>query len=102
MASELPLDDFTVEVLMPACKHYPGITGRQLKNLGDFLETEFTKWTEDDLDALDAMDELKLALVYDPLKEVLKVTLIEKPNGLREAHVWKLLDELLAYSRLAS
>lgn len=87
---------------MSDCKHYPGITGRQLKNLGDFLETEFTKWTEDDLDSSSAMDDLKLTLVYDPLKKVLKVTLREKPDGLRKSHVWKLLDELLTYSRIAS
>lgn len=87
---------------MSGCKHYPGITGQQLKNLGDLLETEFAKWAENDLDSFDVMDELKLTLVYDPLKKVLKVSLRETPDGLREAHVWKILDELLTYSRIAS
>lgn len=80
---------------MSGCKHYRGITGQQLRNLGALLETEFADWSDDDPASSAAMDKLKLSLVYDPLKKVLKVSFREKPAGLREAHVWKILDELL-------
>lgn len=80
---------------MSGCKHYPGITGQQLRNLEALLETEFADWSDDDPAFSEATNKLKLSLVYDPLKKVLKVSFREKPYGLREAHVWKILDELL-------
>lgn len=84
---------------MAGCKHYSDITNQHLKNLEDLLETEFAYWNDDELDSSEAIDELELSLVYDPLKKVLKVRFKEKRNGLRAARVWKILDELLTFSR---
>jgi hypothetical protein len=79
---------------MAGCKHFVGVTDRKLKNLEDLLELEFGDFSDPVFE--DVMHDLKLSLVYDPLKKVLKVSFREKPVGLQEGHVWKILHELLA------
>jgi hypothetical protein len=80
---------------MLRCKHYPGVTSQQIEDLGKLVAIKLNSAGRNGSDSKSCPNDLKLTVVYDPLKKVLKVSLKEKPAQLEETHIWSILDYLL-------
>jgi hypothetical protein len=84
---------------MPRCKHYFGVTSEQIEDLGKFVSVRLSCTTDHAAALTGAEENLKLAVVYDPLKKVLKVSLTQNPRQLPENRIWNIIDYLMIGSQ---
>lgn len=76
---------------MLACKHYGGVGKLQIKELKEFAIKLQISNERPQLSYPNSED-VKLKVVYDPFKQMLKVSIVNKPGELSQRRIWKVID----------
>jgi signal recognition particle subunit SEC65 len=76
---------------MLACKHYSRVGKPQLKELKEFVTKLQISQDQPELSYPNS-EHVKLRVVYDPFKKMLKVSIVNKPGELSQRRIWSVID----------
>ncbi len=77
---------------MPDCKHYGGISRKELGKLRRDLAVEGINVPEGDDVEVKGPYGIALRAIYNEAKETLKICITKKPFYIPESEVWKIVD----------